>query len=501
MTFDELNISEEVRQGIRDAGFTTLTPVQEAALPIALAGRDVAAQAQTGTGKTAAFLITIFNRVKKLPDPMPGRAPRALVIAPTRELANQILSDAHTLGAHTGLECAAVYGGVDYLKQKETLENGVDLLVGTPGRLIDYFKQKALSLKYIEAIVVDEADRMFDMGFIADIRYMLHKMPPFDRRQSMLFSATLSFKVMELAYEHMNNPEKVEVSPEHVTVERIEQGLFHVGRNEKFSLLLGLLKKESPKRSMLFVNTKREAERVVERLIRNGYPADMISGDIEQKKRMRILEKFKAGELPILVATDVASRGLHIDDVTHVFNYDLPQDAEDYVHRIGRTARAGATGTAYSFADEQYVFSLEDIHKYIGAKIPVIWPDEDMFAKEKRRTPEERAASEARDRERRADREAIEARRGGRGGGGGRPGGGRPSPGRPADTRPRPAPKPQATQPRPAAVKPTPPAGAEARPDSGDEAAQKKRRRRRKKPAGVEGGAPQGGSPQGTGDV
>src|SRR3990172_2819125 len=305
MTFEELNLSQEVLKGVRAAGFTSLTPVQQAALPIALAGRDVAAQAQTGTGKTAAFLITIFNRIKKMPDPMPGRAPRALVVAPTRELAVQILEDAKVLGKFTGLDCTAVYGGVDYQKQKEVLIKGKDLLIGTPGRLIDYFKQKALSLKYVEVMVVDEADRMFDMGFIADIRYMLRRLPPYNKRQSMLFSATLSFRVMELAYEHMNNPEKVEINPEQITVEKVEQALFHVGRNEKFSLLLGLLAKENVKRGMLFVNTKREAERVVERLRRNGYPADVISGDIPQTKRLRILTDFKEGRLPILVATDV----------------------------------------------------------------------------------------------------------------------------------------------------------------------------------------------------
>ncbi|MBI5696496.1 MAG: DEAD/DEAH box helicase [Nitrospirae bacterium] len=492
MTFDELNLSEEVLQGIRATGFTTLTAVQEAALPIALLGKDVAAQAQTGTGKTAAFLITLFNRIKPMPEAMPGRAPRALIIAPTRELAVQILEDAKTLGQFTGLSCLAVYGGVDYQKQKEGLEAGVDILIGTPGRLIDYFKQKVFSLKYLEAMIIDEADRMFDMGFIADIRYMLRRMPPFDQRQSMLFSATLSFRVMELAYEHMNNPQKIDITPEHMTVDRIEQALFHVGRNEKFSLLLGILLKEQVKRGMLFVNTKREAERVVDRLNRNGFPADVISGDIQQTKRLRILTDFKEGKLPILVATDVASRGLHVDGVTHVFNYDLPQDAEDYVHRIGRTARAGASGKAYSFADETYVFSLEEIEKYIGNKIPVTWPDEDMFVKERRRTQEERRADEEKERLRRQDYAEKMARRGGGGGRGGsggdgrgprgpRPEGGRPP--RPAD-RPRPA-----AQPKPAA-NPIP----SVNPDSPESAEAKKKRRRprKKKPAG----APQAEKPE-----
>ncbi len=468
MRFDELEISDEVLKGIGDAGFTELTPIQEKALPLALAGRDVAGQAQTGTGKTAAFLVAIFNRVKAAPLPMEGRAPRAIVIAPTRELAVQILADAQLLGRHTGLDMTAVYGGVDYQKQKEQLEKGTDLLIGTPGRLIDYFKQKALSLKYIEVVVIDEADRMFDMGFIADIRYMLRRMPPFDKRQSMLFSATLSYRVMELAYEHMNNPEKISVSPEQMTVEKIEQSLFHVGRHEKFSLLLGVLKKENPKRSMLFINTKREAERVVFRLKVNGYEAEVLSGDIPQKKRLRILTDFKSGKLPILVATDVASRGLHIEGVTHVFNYDLPQDAEDYVHRIGRTARAGASGKAYSFADEQYVFSLEAIEKYIGDKIPVDWPDEEMFVKEVKPTPEQRREFEA--------TRAPRPEPGGKGkrGGPGGPGGRREGP-------PKRGPRPEKKK---AEQKPAQKPAGESKPGAG-EAAKKRRRRRRKKPAGA----------------
>ncbi len=497
MEFDQLNLDNNLLEGIQEAGFQHLTPVQEAALPVTLAGKDAAVQAQTGTGKTAAFLITIFNRLKPITGEIAeGRAPRALVIAPTRELAVQILDDAKTLGAHTGLKMLAVYGGVDYQKQKDDLDKGVDFLVGTPGRLIDYFKQKALSLKYIEIAVVDEADRMFDMGFIADIRYMLRRMPPFDKRQAMLFSATLSFRVMELAYEHMNNPVKIEISPEQVTVEKVEQSLFHVGRQEKFSLLLGLLKKESPERSMMFVNTKREAEKLVERLNRNGYPANMISGDIPQNKRLRILNEFKAGDLPILIGTDVASRGLHVEGVTHVFNYDLPQDPEDYVHRIGRTARAGATGKAYSFADEQYVFGLEPIEKYIGMKIPVAWPDEDMFAKEKRRTPEEKKASEERDRVRREERAELEARRGGRGGrgdgrggpGGGRGGrppersGGRPAgrPSRGPSDRPAGEPPKAAAKPLDQTQNPGNPGTAQDQP--GDPANKPRRRRRHPKP-------------------
>jgi len=465
MRFDELNLSDEVLAGISDTGFTTLTPIQELALPLALSGRDVAGQAQTGTGKTAAFLVSIFNRLKPMAGKLEGRAPRAIVIAPTRELAVQILNDAELLGKHTGLGMMAVYGGVDYQKQKERLEAGTDLLIGTPGRLIDYFKQKVFSLKYIEVVVIDEADRMFDMGFIADIRYMLRRMPPFDKRQSMLFSATLSYRVMELAYEHMNNPEKLSVTPEQMTVDRIEQTLFHVGRHEKFSLLLGVLKKESPKRSMLFINTKREAERVVFKLKLNGYESAVLSGDIPQNKRLRILADFKSGKLPILVATDVASRGLHVEDVTHVFNYDLPQDAEDYVHRIGRTARAGASGKTFAFADEQYVFSLEEIEKYIGAKIPVSWPDEDMFVKEVRPTAEQRREFES-------GRASAKT-----------PGGREAGKGRHGDKKRR-EPKPEKKKQEHGAAQKPAQKGPQPKQEGSGEAAKKRRRRRRKKPSG-----------------
>jgi ATP-dependent RNA helicase RhlB len=274
-----------------------------------------------------------------------------------------------------------VYGGVDYHKQRETLRGGVDLLIGTPGRLIDYFQQGVYTLKGVEVLVIDEADRMFDMGFIKDIRYLTRQLPSPERRQSFLFSATLAQRVLELAYECMNNPTMISVAPEHITAEGVEEVVYHVTREEKFPLLLGLLEREKGKRILMFANMKHEAERLAERLIRVGYHARAITGDVDQKKRLKIMQAFKEGGLHILVATDVASRGLHIEGVTHVFNYDLPQDAEDYVHRIGRTARAGASGKAISLADEQYVLSLEAIEEFIGHKIPVEWADEDLFLK------------------------------------------------------------------------------------------------------------------------
>jgi len=394
MNFSEFDLPYEVQQGIEHVGFTACTPVQEAVIPRAVRGEDVAAQAQTGTGKTAAFLISLFTRMVRVPTQDCENSPQALIIAPTRELADQIYHEAERLGKFTGFRFLAVYGGVDYQKQMDTLQKGVDVLIGTPGRLIDYYKQHVYSLKKTRYLIIDEADRMFDMGFIDDLRYLIKKMPPYSKRQSMLFSATLSYRVMELAYEHMNLPEKISITPEKVTVEQVEQVLYHVGKHEKIPLLLGLLKRESPERALIFVNTRRAADMVVERLNRNGWKVEAITGDIIQKKRLRILADFKDGKLPILVATDVASRGIHVEGVTHVINLDLPQDAEDYVHRIGRTGRAGATGKAISLADEEYVYSLEEIEKYIGQKIPVAWAEESLYVREIRRTHEEKQRSD-----------------------------------------------------------------------------------------------------------
>ena len=377
MRFDELPIPALVLRGIAEASFSECTPIQEQTLPITLAGADIAGQAQTGTGKTAAFLISLFTRLLAN-ESLTGR-PRALILAPTRELVVQIEADAKQLGVHCGFAVQAIYGGVDYMKQKNALLDGADIIVGTPGRLIDYLKQKIYSLKYIEVLVIDEADRMFDLGFIADLRFILRKLPTFEKRQNMMFSATLNPRVMELAYEFMNTPTKISVTPESMTAERVEQLLFHCSRKEKFSLLLGLLRREGMARTMIFINTKREAEHLHNLLNANNFPCKVISGDVEQRKRMRILDDFKDGTLPILIATDVASRGLHIDGVSHVINYDLPQDCEDYVHRIGRTARAGAEGKAISLADEDGAFFLEAIEEYIKTKIPTEWADDDLY--------------------------------------------------------------------------------------------------------------------------
>src|SRR5215831_8084104 len=372
-SFDSLSLEPSLAQGIHDAGFRNCTPIQAQTLPVALSGKDVAGQAQTGTGKTAAFLIALYQTLLKNP-PAPGKKPssiRAIVVAPTRELAVQIFNDAEILGKHTGLKNAVVFGGVDYEKQRKTLADGVDVLIGTPGRLIDYMKQHVFDMRHAQVLVLDEADRMFDLGFIADIRYILRRLPPPDRRLSMLFSATLSHRVLELAYEHMNNPELVRIEPDKMTVDRVRQVMYYPSNEEKPRLLVGLLKHMDPRRSMVFVNTRRAAEDL-ERILRsNGINAEAISGDVPQRKRLRMLRDFHEGQLAVLIGTDVASRGLHIPDVSHVFNYDLPQDPEDYVHRIGRTARAGAEGDAISFGCEEYVISLPDIEAYIGRRLPV----------------------------------------------------------------------------------------------------------------------------------
>ncbi|RJQ52224.1 MAG: DEAD/DEAH box helicase [Nitrospiraceae bacterium] len=387
MKFEELNIPEKVMQGIRAAGFTECTPVQAQTLPEALRGKDIAAQAQTGTGKTAAFLIAVFSRMLTISPPGRGPSPRALIIAPTRELVIQINAEAKLLGGFTGFRIVPVFGGIDYQKQREEIGKGVDVLIGTPGRLIDYLKQKVYSLRKTQFLVIDEADRMFDMGFISDLRFLFRRMSPYNERQSMLYSATLSNRVLELCYEHMNLPMQFSLTPENVTVEKIEQEIYHVGKSEKTGLLIGILKREPSGRYLIFCNTKAVVERLEVLLNANGFATASISGDIDQRKRMKVLSRFKDGTLPILVATDVASRGLHIDGVTHVINYDLPQDPEDYVHRIGRTARAGAGGRAISLACEEYIHSLQDIEEFIKQKIPVTPLTDEMVVSDYRKRP------------------------------------------------------------------------------------------------------------------
>jgi ATP-dependent RNA helicase RhlB len=501
LSFDSLNIPESVKRGIAEQGFTRATPIQAQTLPLALAGRDVAGQAQTGTGKTAAFLIALFNRL--LTDSgnpnRPVNAPRAIVIAPTRELAVQIHSDALAVGKFTGLKFAIVFGGVDYDKQRRILEEGVDVLIGTPGRIIDYFKQHVFDLRHIQVAVMDEADRMFDLGFIKDIRFILRRLPHPTARLTMMFSATLSHRVMELAYEHMNNPELIRIEPDKITVDSVKQVLYFPSTEEKIPLLMGLLRRMDARRTMVFVNTKRIAEVLERTLTANGFVAQAISGDVPQTKRLKMMRDFHDGEIAVLIATDVASRGLHIPDVSHVFNFDLPNDAEDYVHRIGRTARAGAAGDAISFGCEEYAIALPDIERFIGHQIPRAAIDAVDLAAVTAPPP-----AEWRERAPRYGQSRGGAGRPGasRPGGHGRPGGGRPGGASRSAAGPRRGPNPrashgaaaQASRPAAQASRQTAqPSNAGAPPGAADSQSKDPSRRRRRRGRG--GNGPSGGAP------
>ena len=436
ITFSSFDLHPALLAGLEGAGFSRCTPIQAMTLPVALAGRDVAGQAQTGTGKTLAFLVAVMNRLLSRPALAERKPedPRALILAPTRELAIQIHKDAVKFGADLGLRFALVYGGVDYDKQRELLQKGVDVIIATPGRLIDYVKQhKVVSLHACEVCVLDEADRMFDLGFIKDIRFLLRRMPERTTRQTLLFSATLSHRVLELAYEHMNEPEKLVVETEFITAAKVRQKLYYPADEEKIPLLIGLLSRSEGARTMVFVNTKAFVERVARALERAGYRVGVLSGDVPQKKRESLLKKFQAGQLELLVATDVAARGLHIDGVSHVYNYDLPFDAEDYVHRIGRTARLGAEGDAISFACERYAMGLPDIEAYIEQKIPSEPVTAELLTPLPRKPRERVEGEEGEDnesvseifREAREARAAEEERRGGGRSGSSRSGGAR----------------------------------------------------------------------------
>src|SRR6202789_3518914 len=507
LTFDSLTIPESVKRGIAELGYTRCTPIQAQTLPVALEGRDVAGQAQTGTGKTAAFLIALFNRL--LTNPVanrPANAPLAIVIAPTRELAVQIHSDALAIGKYTGLKLAIVFGGVDYEKQRRILEEGVDVLIGTPGRIIDYFKQHVFDLRHIQVAVLDEADRMFDLGFIKDIRFILRRMPHPTLRLTMMFSATLSHRVMELAYEHMNNPELIRIEPDKMTVDRVTQVLYFPSTEEKIPLLMGLLRRIDARRTMVFVNTKRVAEVLERTLTANGFVAQALSGDVPQTKRLKMMRDFHNGDIAVLIATDVASRGLHIPDVSHVFNFDLPNDAEDYVHRIGRTARAGAEGDAISFGCEEYAISLPDIESYIGHQIPRAAIEAVDLAVVTAPPPAEWRERAPRHGQSRGGRSGGgRSRGGGRPGGHGRSGGPRRGPpsSRPAHSAQPQHPRQSPHQPQnaPGAAPQPPRAGAGADPGSGSDAAAQPgpggptRRRRRRGRGGGGGGGPAGGAP------
>lgn len=379
MKFTELGFNEKILKGIKDTGFEECTKVQEITFQESLKGKDVAVQSQTGTGKTAAFLLTIYHLFCE--EETPYRK-KALIVVPTRELAVQIEKEARTLGRHLDFTMGSIYGGVGYAEQEALLEKDADIIIGTPGRLLDFSQSEKLKLKDRGFLVIDEADRLFDMGFLPDLRRIIRKMPPPDRRMTMLFSATLDAAARELAWEHMNDPVEIVATPDRLLVENVTQELYHVGLDEKMNLLLGLLKRDDPKSVLIFTNTKHDAFEVSKRLEYNGYRSTYMIGDLPQGKRLKIISDLKSGKVRYLVATDVAARGLHVDDLEMVINYDIPQDFENYVHRIGRTARAGREGKAVTLACEKYVYGLEAIEKYIGMQIPVVWPEEGFFVED-----------------------------------------------------------------------------------------------------------------------
>ena len=381
MNFEQLQLGPQLLRGIADMEFTELTPVQEKTLGITLAGRDVAVQSQTGTGKTAAFLITIFQRQQAVA----AAWRKALIIAPTRELAVQIEAEAKLIGRHLNLKVGSFYGGVGYNRQEALLKRGVDIMVGTPGRLLDLEQKGTLVMRNIGFLVIDEADRLFDMGFLPDIRKILRRVSDMQYRQTMLFSATLSAPALQIAREYMNQPEKISITPENMTVDTITQELYHVGSREKINLLLGILKRDNPRSVLFFTNMKCDAERLSRRLELNGFPNEFLTGDLAQSRRLRIIDDFKSGKVLFLVATDVAARGLHIEGLDMVVNYDLPGESENYVHRIGRTARAGKSGKAVTLACEKFIANLEGIEKLINAKIPIVFPEDDMFLRDRSR--------------------------------------------------------------------------------------------------------------------
>lgn len=387
MLFNDLNLHPDLKRGIAEAGYITCMPVQEQVLTGAFEGqdgqrrgRDLYVQSQTGTGKTAAFLIVIYQRL--LTEPLLA-GKKALIMVPTRELAVQVETEAVTLAKYLPYKAGSFYGGVGYSQQHRLLKENTQILVGTPGRVLDLNKSGHMNLMEIAFLVLDEADRMFDMGFYPDLRKLIRVVPPADRRQTMLFSATLNTWVKNLAWEYTKNPKEIEIEPETVTVDEVEQILYHVHSEDKMKLLMGILEKEKPESAIIFCNTKRYVEIIAKRLRHNGIDCQFIIGDLPQVKRLKIIDDIKAGRARFLVATDVAARGLDIEGLAMVINFDLPVEAENYVHRIGRTARAGKTGKAFTLASEMDVYELPDIEKYIGKKIPSLIASESLYSQDK----------------------------------------------------------------------------------------------------------------------
>ncbi|MDR2159730.1 MAG: DEAD/DEAH box helicase [Treponema sp.] len=380
MEFKDLHLHPGLQRGIDEAHYLTCMPVQEQVLTHAFGGQDLYVQSQTGTGKTAAFLVVIFQRLLS-EENLTGK--KAIIMVPTRELAVQVEEEAKLLGKYLPFKIGSFYGGVGYTQQQQLLRDNVQILVGTPGRVLDLNKSGRMNLMDIAFLVLDEADRMFDMGFYPDLRKLIRVIPPADRRQTMLFSATLNAWVKNLAWEYTKSPFEIEIEPETVTVDEVEQVLYHVPSGEKMKFLLGILEKERPESALIFCNTKRSTEIVAKRLRINGIEAEFIIGDLPQSKRLKVIDDVKAGNIRFLVATDVAARGLDIEGLALVVNYDLPMEAENYVHRIGRTARAGKTGKAITLASEQDVYELPAIERYIGKKIPAQFAGGEFHADDK----------------------------------------------------------------------------------------------------------------------
>ena len=379
MDFTEFNLHESLMKGIEKAGYKTCTPVQEQVLKAGLTGEDLYVQSQTGTGKTASYLTLMLQQLLTVPE-LNGK--KALIMVPTRELAVQVEEEAETLAQFTGLKTGSFYGGVGYEKQTNLLKQNVDILVGTPGRVIDLQESGTMDLSQVAFLVVDEADRMFDMGFYPDLRKLIKVLPATENRQTMLFSATLNTYVKNLAWEYTEEAKEITIEPEHITIEEIDQVVLHVSSDDKMKLLLGILKNEKPKSVIIFCNTKRSCEVIAKRLKMNEIEAEFIIGDLPQSRRLKVLESFKQGELTCLVATDVAARGIDVSDLAMVVNYDLPNEAENYVHRIGRTARAGKSGKAYTLCSEQDVYNLPAIERYVGNAIPASMASDDMFVED-----------------------------------------------------------------------------------------------------------------------
>ncbi len=380
MNFTEFSLHEKLQQGIAGAGYVECTPVQEQVLKNSLEGRDLYVQSQTGTGKTAAYLVSIIQQMLSRQD-VAGK--KALVMVPTRELAVQVQEEAEKLCSATELVCSSFYGGVGYDKQVAALKKGVDIMIGTPGRVIDLHEGGQMDLSSVAFLCIDEADRMFDMGFYPDLRTLIKVLPAAEKRQTMLFSATLNSYVKNLAWEYTRNPAEITIAADNITVDEIDQELLHVSSESKMKLLTGIISSEKPESLIIFCNTKRTCEVVAKRLKINGIQADYIIGDLPQKARLRIMDDFKAGKIKCLVATDVAARGIDVNDLAMVINYDLPNEAENYVHRIGRTARAGKSGKAYTFCSEQDVYSLPPIERYIEKQIPARVAEESMLGEDK----------------------------------------------------------------------------------------------------------------------